>query len=75
MLSPMDLPTVTEYTAADKTKRPCIGKYWWEVGKIVTLYGQPRFPSIYKLMVGLLTIPASNADSERGFSIKIHTQT
>ena len=55
--------------AADKTRKPCIGKYWRDVEKIVTLYGQPRFPCLYKLMSGLLTIPASNADSERGFSI------
>ena len=42
---------------------------------MVTIYGQPRFPSLYKLMIGLLTIPASNADSERGFSVlrKIRT--
>ena len=74
-LSPGDLPAQTEYTTADKTKKPCIGKYWWEVGKIVTLYGKPWFHSLYKLMIGLLTIPASNADSERGFSVlrKIHT--
>ena len=74
-LSPGDLPAQTEYMAADKTKKPCIGKYWWEAGKMVTIYGQPRFPSLYKLMIGLLTIPASNADSERGFSVlrKIRT--
>ena len=74
-LSPTDLPTQTEYSAADKSKKPCIGKYWWEVSKIVTLHGQPRFPLLFKLMAGLLTIPASNADSERGFSMlrKIHT--
>ena len=34
-----------------------------------------RFANLAKLMVGLLAIPSSNADSERGFSIlrKIHT--
>ncbi len=32
-LSPADLPTPQEYTAADKTKKIRIGKYWWEVGK------------------------------------------
>ena len=29
----------------------------------------PRFPTLFKLMAGLLTIPCSNADAERGFSI------
>ena len=55
-LSPSELPTQTEYMAADKTRKPCVGKYWRDVGKIVTLYGQPRFPCLYKLMSGLLTI-------------------
>ncbi len=34
-----------------------------------------RFPCLVKLMTSLLTIPVSNADSERGFSMlrKIHT--
>ena len=46
-----------------------------KVGKMKTLDGELRFPSLFRLMAGLLTIPASNADSERGFSIlrKIHT--
>ncbi len=40
-----------------------------------TLLGEYRFPKLAKLMAGLLSIPCSNADSERGFSIlrKIHT--
>ena len=34
-----------------------------------------RFPLLVKLMTGLMSIPSSNADSERGFFIlrKIHT--
>ncbi len=68
-LSPADPPTPQEYTAADKTKKIRIGKYWWEVGKIVRLDGQPRFPALCKIVMGLLSIPASNANSERGFSI------
>ena len=37
--------------------------------------GEPRFGLLFKLMSGLLSIPCSNADSERGFSMlrKIHT--
>ena len=75
ILSPSDLPTVEEYTGADQVKRHRVGRYWWEVGVILTLAGECRFPSLTKLMMGLLSIPASNADSERGFSIlrKIHT--
>ena len=64
-----------EYTAADATKKTQVGRYWWEVGEMVQLNGQPRFPTLYKLMMGLLTIPASNADSERGFSMLRKVQT
>ena len=28
ILSPADLPTLAEYTGADKVKRPRVGKYW-----------------------------------------------
>ena len=44
---------------------------------MLTLDGERRFPSLTKLMMGLLSIPASNADSERGFSIlrKINQST
>ena len=68
-------PYTTYVKGADGTDRPCVGKYWWEVSKLITLNGQPRFPLLYKLMMGLLPIPASNADAERGFSMlrKIHT--
>ena len=74
-LSPSDLPSTSNYKAADGVMRPRVGLYWTEVGKLSTLEGQPRFPFLCKLMAALLSIPASNADSERGFSIlrKIHT--
>ena len=40
-----------------------------------TFCGELRFPKLYRLMAGLLSIPCSNADAERGFSIlhKIHS--
>ena len=74
-LSPSDLPTPSEYLAADGTLKPRTGLFWSKVGKLMTLDGQPRFPKLFHLMTGLLCIPVSNADSERGFSIlrKIHT--
>ena len=55
--------------------KPRAGPFWWEIGKMRTFDGQPRFKTLYKLMAGLLSIPCSNADTERGFSIlrKIHT--
>ena len=61
--------------SADKTWKPRAGTFWWEVSKMKTLDGEERFPFLTRLMAGLLSIPISNADSERGFSIlrKIHT--
>ena len=37
--------------------------------------GEARFGRLYQLMSGLLRIPSSNADAERGFSVlrKVHT--
>ena len=74
-LSPGDLPASEEYLAADGTMKPQAGPFWWEIGKMRTFDGQPRFKTLYKLIAGLLSIPCSNADAERGFSIlrKIHT--
>ena len=71
----MDLPSVATYKSADGTMRPHVGAFWYEVGRMMTLDGQVRVPSLCKLVAGLLTIPCSNADSERGFSMlrKIHT--
>ena len=73
-LSPADHPPVSTYKSATGEK-PRAGAFWCEVGKIKTLDSELRFPSLARLMAGLLSIPASNADSERGFSIlrKIHT--
>ena len=74
-LSPTDLPSLVEYKAANLTKKPRVGKFWSEVDSINTLDGKGRFTTLCKLMYGLLSIPCSNADSERGFSMlrKIHT--
>lgn len=75
-LSPSDLPSpTTYYNAVDHTKRPCARPFWWEVRQIKTLDGKPKFPNLYRVMAGLLGIPCSNADTERGFSIlrKVHT--
>ena len=41
-LSPMDLPTPTEFLGADKLKKLSIGRCWWVVGKMVG--NEPRLP-------------------------------
>ena len=74
-LSQTDLPLIVQYKAGDSALRARAGLFWSEISKMLTLDGSQRFPFLSKLIIGLLTIPASNADSERGFSIlrKIHT--
>ncbi len=34
---------------------------------MLPLRDQPRFPLLYKVMIGLVTVPSSNADAEQGF--------
>ena len=72
-LSPANHSPVSTYNSATDEK-PKPGAFWYKVGD-ETLDGQPQFPSLTNLMAGVLSIPASTADSERGFSIlrKIHT--
>ncbi len=74
-LSPGDLPIIDIYNAVDHTKKACAEHFWWEVGQMMTLSGELRFPNLYRLMAGLLSIPCSNADAERVFSVlrKVHT--
>ena len=63
-LSPEDHPSVLTYKTPTGDK-PRARVFWCEISKLRTLDRELRA----KLMAGLLTIPASNADSERGFSI------
>ena len=74
-LSPLDHPVVETYNSATGDQKPKAGMFLFKVGRIMTLDGQQRFPLFARLMADLLSIPCSNADSERGFSIlrKIHT--
>ena len=74
-LSPAEHPAVDTYISATDDDKPRPGQFWNEVGRVKTFDGELRFPSLVKLMVGLLLIPSSNADSERGFFMlrNIHT--
>ena len=68
VLSPGDLSGLDYYKDCNGIMKPRAGSFWWGVGKIKSFSGEPRFPNLSKLMAGLLSIPCSNADSERGFS-------
>ena len=72
---PGEFPSIRYYKDCSGTEKPRPGPFWWEVSKMKTLLGELRFPNLGKLMLGLLSIPCSNADAERGFSDlrKIHT--
>ena len=74
-LSPAEHPQVSRYKSSTNDDKPQAGLFWNEVSKMKTFDGEMRFPLLVKLMAGLLTIPCSNADSERGFSVlrRIHT--
>ena len=74
-LSPTELPTPDTYKSATGDDKPRPGRYWKEVSRMRSFYGEMRFPLLVKLITGLMSIPSSNADSEREFSIlrKIHT--
>ena len=43
--------------------------FFSKVGEMKKFDGEPRFGLLFKLMSGLLSIPCSNADSKRGFSM------
>ena len=70
-LSPADHPV----PLTDTQGKLSPGVFWYEVGNMKALDGDLHFPLLARLMAGLLSIPVSNDDSEKGFSIlrKIHT--
>ena len=53
-LSPVDLPSLSTYEAADLTQKPRVGSFWPEAERIKTLDGKIRFSTLCKLMYGFL---------------------
>ena len=51
------------------TKCAELSVYWQEIGRMKTLCGTPRFPNFTPLAECILSLPISNADTERVFSI------
>ena len=68
-------PSYPTHIQCCRQKKACAGSFWWVVGKIKTLSRESRSSKLHQLMAGLLTIPCSNADAERDFSVlrKVHT--
>ncbi len=55
------------YKSATGDDKPRPGQFWYEVGQMKLFDGELRFPLLARLMSGLMSIPASNADR------KVHT--
>ena len=68
-------PDFTDHHHAYYVERPCAASFWWKVGHMKSLDGEPCFSTLFKLFSGLLSIPCANADAEGGFLVltKIHT--
>ena len=73
-LSSSELPEIKMYDC-EGIQRPRCGPFWFSLSKMKTMLGEPRLPTLTKIMFGLLCIPTSNADAECGFSMlcKNHT--
>ena len=68
LVSAEELPaTSTEARNSARNKELC--SYWQGIGKLTTLDGSVQFPYLASLAKCLLSLPHSNADTERVFSI------
>ena len=64
------LPKVSYYKAADEMMRPKLGDFWLAMEQLKSVItGRLRYPLLTTLAKALLTIPVSNADPERLFSM------
>ena len=56
--------------------RKPVDRYWAEVMGLRTAMGELRFRALTQVMVAVLSLPHSNADCERSFSVvrKVHTE-
>ena len=56
--------------------RPRLDAIWGGVISLKTALGDTRFPALGQVMAALLSLPHSNADCERAFSMvrKVHTE-
>ena len=45
-----------------------VASYWYEIGKLMDVSGEVRYPLLSKLAKAILVIPHGNADIERMFS-------
>ena len=68
LVSPESLPKFhKEIGKPTKVEELC--EYWQKIGEMKTANGELRFPNLTNLFKCLLSLPHSNADTERVFSI------
>ena len=65
----LTLPTVEQRSTEDSLDGTKLCSYWQEVGRMMTVDGRPRFPHLTCLAKCVLSLPVSNADTERVFSV------
>ena len=68
-------PSFNPYRAAEKVQKSRPGAFWQNIAQMRSLDGKQRFSLLSELMAGLLSIPSSNADSERALSMLRKTHT
>ena len=68
LLPQSSLPT-SGSESVEQSKSDEVCTYWTQVGKMTTLMGTVRFPNLSQLAKCILSLPVSNAETERVFSI------
>ena len=66
----------TEVGLEESGVQKSVDRFWGKVMTMKTAMGETRFPTLTQVMVAVLSLPHSNADCERAFSVvrKIHTE-
>ena len=61
-----DIPSIDD---SSKPPRPLtMAQKWAKIGRLPDFVGHPKFQALSRAMLGILTIPHSNASCERVFS-------
>ena len=69
LLPSSSLPSPVGNDNSEQSKNDELCAYWQQIGKMTTLGSTARFPNLSRLAKCILSLPVSNADTERVFSI------
>lgn len=56
------------YNDDSKKRKARVDQYWNRIFSLKTVFGDPKYPQLTRLVKTILVIPHGNADVERGFS-------